>query len=508
MSSRLGDIAKGGIKTPVVCATTANITLSGLQTIDGIAVTEGQRVLVKNQTTTTENGIYDASASAWTRSADWNDSVDLVNGVLVLDANDTTLYRVTFSGSYVIGTTVCTFTDVYVANAATAEAAAAAAQAAQVAAELAETNAELAETNAETAETNAETAAALFPATAGADRGKTLQSNNAGAAFELKADEIFTAGGTANALTVTSGITSYVHLQNKSKRVRATANITGACTINFDSLGVVNIKTPAGNDPAANDIRTGGVYEFLHNGTNAILVNYIPDSAITPAKLSVNPLLQVNTYIYTSNNTFTPDPKAYALEIEAVAAGGGGGGIDGQGAGTAAVSVGGSAGGYARKRIEKAAIEASYAIVIGVGGVPGAAGNNPGGDGGNTTVIGSVPTLSITCTGGLGGTSDLGSTSGFKSGRRGGISTGGDINCRGGASTGGSVAGGQRESVSTSGCSYFGGGEPPTSASTGYTSTTPGAGGGAVCSADDGGNFAGGAGGPGLVIIREFVLAA
>lgn len=37
-------------KVDVVAATTANITLSGTQTIDGVAVTAGQRVLVKNQT--------------------------------------------------------------------------------------------------------------------------------------------------------------------------------------------------------------------------------------------------------------------------------------------------------------------------------------------------------------------------------------------------------------------------------------------------------------------------
>ena len=57
-------------KQAVKCGTTANITLSGLQTIDGYTTLAGDRVLVKNQTSSAENGIYIASASAWTRSTD------------------------------------------------------------------------------------------------------------------------------------------------------------------------------------------------------------------------------------------------------------------------------------------------------------------------------------------------------------------------------------------------------------------------------------------------------
>ena len=57
-------------KQAVKCGTTANITLSGLQTIDGYTTLAGDRVLVKNQSTSSQNGIYIASAIAWTRSAD------------------------------------------------------------------------------------------------------------------------------------------------------------------------------------------------------------------------------------------------------------------------------------------------------------------------------------------------------------------------------------------------------------------------------------------------------
>jgi hypothetical protein len=59
-------------KQAVVAATTGNITLSGTQTIDGVAVVAGDRVLVKNQTAAADNGIYVVAAGAWTRAVDMN----------------------------------------------------------------------------------------------------------------------------------------------------------------------------------------------------------------------------------------------------------------------------------------------------------------------------------------------------------------------------------------------------------------------------------------------------
>ena len=59
-------------KDSVRAATTANITLSGTQTIDGIALQAADRVLVKNQSDAEDNGIYVVAAGAWSRSADMN----------------------------------------------------------------------------------------------------------------------------------------------------------------------------------------------------------------------------------------------------------------------------------------------------------------------------------------------------------------------------------------------------------------------------------------------------
>lgn len=57
-------------KAAVQAATTGDITLSGLQSIDGYTTLAGDRILVKNQLNSPDNGIYIASASAWTRSPD------------------------------------------------------------------------------------------------------------------------------------------------------------------------------------------------------------------------------------------------------------------------------------------------------------------------------------------------------------------------------------------------------------------------------------------------------
>ena len=62
--SRLGTSPEEGIKAPVVVATIANITLSGEQTINSVAVVAGDRVLVMNQTDPVENGIYVAATTA------------------------------------------------------------------------------------------------------------------------------------------------------------------------------------------------------------------------------------------------------------------------------------------------------------------------------------------------------------------------------------------------------------------------------------------------------------
>jgi len=85
------NIAQGlDAKNSVKAATTANITLANAQTIDGISVGSGDRVLVKNQTTQSQNGVYDAvSASNWSRVTDMDTSYEF-GGAFVFVEQGTT----------------------------------------------------------------------------------------------------------------------------------------------------------------------------------------------------------------------------------------------------------------------------------------------------------------------------------------------------------------------------------------------------------------------------------
>lgn len=78
------ELARQDFKHSVVAATTVNIALTGLPTIDGVALAAGARVLVKNQTAAKDNGIYQAAAGAWSRSSDADTDAKVTPGLLVL----------------------------------------------------------------------------------------------------------------------------------------------------------------------------------------------------------------------------------------------------------------------------------------------------------------------------------------------------------------------------------------------------------------------------------------
>lgn len=131
------------VKAPVRATTTANITLSGLQGVDGVTLAEGDRVLVKNQSNTPDNGIYLASTSAWQRTADFDGARDIVKGTTVQviegSANHNQWFNVTSANPVNIGTDSITWGQTYVSLTAVSSATETAAGIAEIATQT-ETN--------------------------------------------------------------------------------------------------------------------------------------------------------------------------------------------------------------------------------------------------------------------------------------------------------------------------------------------------------------------------------
>ena len=102
------------IKEAVKVATTANITLSGTQTIDGVAVSADERVLVKNQSTATQNGLYKCAAGSWNRTDDLATGDDASSVFVFVDQGtvnaDNGFVCSTNKGSAVVGTNNLSFT--------------------------------------------------------------------------------------------------------------------------------------------------------------------------------------------------------------------------------------------------------------------------------------------------------------------------------------------------------------------------------------------------------------
>ena len=110
------DATKQGldVKDSVRAATTASITLSGAQTVDGVSLVAGDRVLVKNQGTASENGIYDVvDGGAWTRSVDADSDDKVTAGLFVFveegSVNADAGFVLTTDGSINVGSTDLSF---------------------------------------------------------------------------------------------------------------------------------------------------------------------------------------------------------------------------------------------------------------------------------------------------------------------------------------------------------------------------------------------------------------
>ena len=102
------------IKESVRVATTENITLSNTQTIDTVSVVAGDRVLVKDQSTGSENGIYlCVDGGSWTRATDFDNDSEVTSGLFTFveegNTNANIGFVLTTTGTITVGTTALTF---------------------------------------------------------------------------------------------------------------------------------------------------------------------------------------------------------------------------------------------------------------------------------------------------------------------------------------------------------------------------------------------------------------
>lgn len=211
-----------------------------------------------------------------------------------------------------------------------------------------------------------------------------------------------------------------------------------------------------------------------------------------------NAITSVNQQVFTSSGTYTPTVGMKYCIIEAVGGGGGGGGSANGGAYSVS-GGGGGGGGYSRTVATAAAIGASQVVTIGAGGTGAPIGNNPGTNGGDTS-------LGVICIakGGSGGFGNNGNQGVF--GGAGGIPGTGDFTFAG--SEGMSSATCIATTIGAGGSSYFGGmvyTDPATPPKNGATGLSYGGGGSAGITYGGGGEVSGGDGADGVIIITEYI---
>ena len=120
------DQAVAGLRTRTIaeCATTANVNLSnGLEagdSIDGVTLVAGDRVLVKDQSTASENGLYLAvSSGAASRDPEHDSIAELSGGMVVVNqgsTNDNKIFLCTTDNTGSVGSTSITYTQVTPSN--------------------------------------------------------------------------------------------------------------------------------------------------------------------------------------------------------------------------------------------------------------------------------------------------------------------------------------------------------------------------------------------------------
>jgi hypothetical protein len=455
----------GKFLPPVNAATNTNITLSAAQTVDGVALVAGNRCLVKNQTTSSQNGVYVVAAGAWTRATDADTAAELTEGTQVrcLDGGANR------DKTYTLLRTITTVgTD---------------AQEWRLLAQL-------------------DAGGAFgYPLPTGVghlyydDDNKVIAVWDGGT-WDRAGHPIICTSTTrpafpANDLLIYETDTGLAYIYSGGAWVsfgggpevyeEGVPVVTNALGLNFVGAGVTATNDGLGNATVTIPGGSGG-------GTTALV-----------------PVRQV----FTASGSYVKPAGLVYAEVECQGGGGGGSGVSNSTASTADAGSSGGGGGYNKKIWLASDLSATETVTVGTGGTGGPATDAGGGAG----VASSFKTQIANGGGGGGATGNVGLAR--SAGGAGGGASGGDFTVAGGDGPNGAVianGGGTSPTVQAinGGASFLGGAcRPGTSAagSVGVNGQAYGGGGGGGYSRAASGAFAGGAGGAGVVIVTSYMPA-
>lgn len=229
-------------KAPCRLASTGNLVLNGLQSIDGTMTAANDRVLVRLQTDQKQNGVWIAQNGAWQRARDFDSNRDITKGTRVTVSDGATLagkeYLITSPNPMVVGTSNITFAETLSSDAGSSAAAAEAARAAAViaknGAEAAQGAAAASAGAASTSAGNAATSESNAASSAGTAVGAAGTAVAAAGAASTDADDAETARAAAvaakNASEAAAGAASTSETNAGSSATAAAASASAAAT--------------------------------------------------------------------------------------------------------------------------------------------------------------------------------------------------------------------------------------------------------------------------------------